>query len=345
MKKLWNPGNHEKLPRKKKRLILLVFLIGMVPLLRSAPLTDDGSFRAFSLSFENDTFTGTDRWYTGGVKLGWMSKDLKNYRQKPLLKWLPFISNKKFQHAVFISLCQGLYTPDDITQPELIKEDRPYAGILFLAFGIHNIGPRWMETWEINLGIIGPHAYAEESQKLIHKVFNGEAPKGWHNQLRDELALQLIYERKWRALRLESKSGFGFNLIPHIGTGLGNVSIYASTGTQIRIGWNLPDDFGPSLIRPGGDRNFGIRRKGRFGLHFFAGVDGKAIARNIFLDGNTFRESHRVDKEPWVLDLMAGVGMRIGYFNFSYAYVFWTKRFKTETKEHVFGAVNISFSY
>jgi len=329
----------------KKKLILVIVLIGITPFLSSAQSKDYDDFGAISICLENDTFIGTDRSFTQGIKLGWMSKDLKNYRQKPSLKWLPFVNRDEFQHAFFISLGQAFYTPDDITKPELVKDDRPYAGIIYLALGIHSMGPRWMETWEINLGIIGPHAYAEESQKLIHRVFNGDNPRGWHHQLKDELALELIYERKWRPLRLQSKKGFGFDLMPHVGTGLGNLFIYASMGTQIRLGWNLPDDFGPSLIRPGGDRNFGLRRKGPFGLHLFAGIDGKAIARNIFLDGNTFLESHRVDKKPWTLDLMVGAGMRIGYFNVSYAYVFWTKRFKTETKEHVFGAVTVSLSY
>lgn len=317
----------------------------MISLLSSSPLSGDDSYGTFNLSFENDTILRTDRCYTGGAKLGWMSNDLKNYRQKPLLKWLPFVNRKEFQHSVFLSLCQGLYTPDDITRPELIEDDRPYAGILFLALGIHSIGPRWMETWELNLGIIGPHAFAEESQKIIHFLFKGDKALGWHHQLKDELALQLIYERKWRALQFRPKTGFGFDLLPYIGAGLGNVHIYASMGTQFRLGWNLPDDYGPSLIRPGGDRNFSPRCRGPLGFFLFAGVDGKAVGRDIFLDGNTLRKSHRVDKNPWILDITLGVGMRIGRVNISYAFVFWTKRFKTETKEHKFGAVNISLSY
>ncbi len=327
------------------RIILIALLIGVVPFLSFAQSENSDNFSTFCLSFENDTFIGTDRYYTGGFKLGWMSNDLKDYRHKPLLKWLPFVNNEEFQHAIFVSLRQAVYTPDDITQIELIEDDRPYAGILYLSVGIHSIGQRWMETWEFNLGVIGPHSYAEQSQKLIHKIFNGDTPKGWRHQLKDELAMELIYERKWKLFRTESSKGLGFDLIPHFGTGLGNVYIYASTGTQIRFGWNLPDDFGPFIIRPGGDRNFGLKRRGRFGIHVFAGVDGKAIARNIFLDGNTIRDSHRVDKRPYSLDIMLGLGMRVGQFNISYAFVFWTKRFKTEANEHVFGAVNLAFSY
>lgn len=317
----------------------------MLPLLIAAQPKDNDNFGTLSLSFENDNFIGTDRYYTGGIRLGWMSKDLKNYRQKPFLKWLPFVKNQEFQHTLYVSIGQGVYTPDDITQPNLIKDDRPYAGILYLSLGLHSIGPRWMETWEFSIGIIGPHSYAEQSQKFIHRVFSGDTPQGWSHQLKDELAVELIYERKWRWVRSGLEKDWRFEVIPYLGSGFGNVFIYASTGTQLRFGWNLPDDFGPSIIRPGGERNFALKRRGQFGIYLFAGIDGKAIVRNIFLDGNTIRGSHRVDKRPFTLDLVVGLGMRAGPFNINYAIVFWSKRFKTETKEHVFGAVNISCTF
>ena len=202
-----------------------------------------------------------------------------------------------------------------------------------------------MDTFEFNLGIIGPHSYAEQSQKFIHKLINGVRPEGWQHQLKDEVALGVIYERKWKFLYPQNQKGFGFDLIPQIGGGLGNIYIYSSAGMQIRFGWNLPKDFGASFIRPGGDCNLSFRRKGRFGIHMFCALDGKIILRNIFLDGNTLRDSHRVDKRPFTADLILGLGIRFGRFNFSYAYVFWTKKFKKETREQVFGALHFSYSY
>lgn len=43
-----------------------------------------------------------------------------------------------------------------------------------------------------------------------------------------------------------------------------------------------------------------------FGWYVFVGVEGRAIAHNIFLDGNTFASSQHVDKKPFVGDLTAG---------------------------------------
>ncbi len=321
---------------------ILLAALSFLSLAQTKKADDSGTF---SLYFENDTFAGTDRCFTGGFKLGWMSGNLKNYQKNPLLRWLPFVDKPEFQHTVSISFGQNIYTPDDINRSDLIVNDRPYAGILFFAIGIHSICDRRADTLEFNLGIIGPHSYAEWSQKFIHKLINGVRPEGWHHQLKGEFVLGTTYERKWKLLQPRSQNGFGFDFIPHMGAGLGNVYIYAGTGMQIRFGWNLPKDFGTSLIRPGGDCNLSYRRKGRFGIHMFCALDGKIILRNIFLDGNTLRKSHRVDKNLLTGDLLLGIGMRFGRFNLSYAYVAWTKKFKTEKRKQVFGAFNLSYSY
>jgi lipid A 3-O-deacylase len=329
----------------RHKLIIIFILLGLlsVQLLAQAEKKDIPG--TYSFCFENDTFAGTDRCFTGGWKLGWMSKNLENYRENPLLKWLPFVNKPGFQHSISMAIGQNIYTPDDISSVNLIPEDHPYAGILFLAFGIHSISSFRMDTLEINLGIVGPHSYAEQMQKFVHKLVKAVQPEGWHHQLKDEITLEAIYERKWKLIRPQSGSGFGYDLIPHFGWGLGNVYIYASTGMQMRLGWNLPGDFGANLIRPGGDCSVSFRRSGKFGVHFFAAVDGKAVLRNIFLDGNTFQDSHRVDKRPFTLDILLGMSLRVGRFNFSYAYVFWTRKYKTETRRQVFASLNLSYSY
>jgi len=329
---------------KNKAIIILIFLgLLSIQLLAQAEKPDYSG--TFSLYFENDTFVGTDRCFTGGWKLGWISRNLKNYRENSLLRWLPFVNKPGFQHSVSLAIGQCAYTPDDISLDFLIEDDRPYAGILFLAFGIHSISSRQLDTLEINLGIVGPHSYVEQLQTFIHRLLNAPLPEGWHNQLKDELALQAVYERKWKLIQPRLEKGFGFDLIPHFGGGLGNIYIYASTGMQMRFGWNLPADFGTKIIRPGGDSSLSIRRSGKFGVHLFAAADGKVLLRDIFLDGNTFQDSHRVDKRPFTMDISLGIGMRVGRFNLSYAHVFWTKRFKTEKKEHVFASLNLSYSY
>ena len=331
----------------KIKLITLFLFTGVcfLPLLSLAREDQTNNHGSFSFYLGNDVFAGTDRCFTGGFKLSWVSKNLKNYRESPWLKWLPFVKKPGFQRAISISLGQNILTPDNIKRSDLIEDDRPYAGFLYLGIGIHSRSKTRLDTLELDLGIVGSYSYAEQVQKFIHEISNSTEPKGWHHQLKDEFALQAIYERKWKLFQTESSNGLEFDMIPHLGGGLGNVYIYANTGAQVRFGWNLPDDFGTCLIRPGGNCNVGFWSQGPFGIYAFAAVDGKAVLRDIFLDGNTIRDSHSVDKNALIADILVGIGLRAGRFNLNYSYVFWTKRFDTESKGQIFGAIKISYVY
>ena len=89
-------------------------------------------------------------------------------------------------------------------------------------------------------------------------------------------------------------------LIPRVGAALGNVAIYGDVGGTVRIGKNLRDDFGPPRPRPALPGSEAFIGDGSFGWYLFAGVDGQAVGRNIFLDGNTDGYSLRVSHRPFV---------------------------------------------
>ena len=100
--------------------------------------------------------------------------------------------------------------------------------------------------------------------------------------------------------------------MPEADVTAGNVFTYGAVGGIIRIGNSLDTDYGPPRIRPGPSGTDWVdarRRSASFGYYFFAGGEGRAVAQNIFLDGNTFAHSRSVDKKPLVGDLTAGVAM------------------------------------
>ncbi len=132
-------------------------------------------------------------------------------------------------------------------------------------------------------------------------------------------------------------------MIPHAGFSLGNVSTYANTGFEVRSGYRLPADFGSNLIRPSGDSNATARAP--FNIFLFAAVDGRAVARDITLDGNTFEDSPSVDKKPLVADLFAGMGMGTKHWQLTYSQAYRTKEFYAQTDRSVFGSISVSFFY
>lgn len=304
---------------------------------------------------------GTDRNYTNGLKLTWSTPFTnKNQEQDPLpkwgasiIKWLPFVSDPSLDRAISMSFGQNIYTPEDTTSRDLILDDRPYAGWLYMGIGFHSKNDRRRDVWELNLGVVGPSALAEQAQDSFHHIIGSPPAEGWDHQLNNELGVEIITESKWRLWDLATANGFGFDFIPHLGGRFGNVSIYANIGTEFRFGWHVPKDFGSCPIRPGCDVSNPITDSGvsdlfkdtPFGVHMFMGVDGRAVLRDIFLDGNTFQDSHSMDKEMLVADLMAGLALSYRRFRLSYAYVYRTREFEHQKDPQIFGTFTFSFAY
>ena len=311
------------------------------------------------LYVENDLFAGTDRYYTSGVKLSWSSPNLQSYSDSPysspflpLFNIIPYINAKDYQKNLTFSLGQNIYTPDDTTQVNLIENDRPYAGWLYLGLGVIWKNADVRNSLVLDIGIVGPSAYGQEAQRFIHDLRDLDYPRGWENQLKDELGFVLAYERKWRWPHHASRSGLDWEVLPHAGAALGNVRTFANVGGEVRVGLNLPDDFGTASIGPTATTSTPVdgvqgadRSRFDMGLYFFTRVDGRAVARNIFLDGNTFRDSHSVGHYPFVADLSAGVALNYKNTKLAYAFVYRTREFSSQEEAQIFGTVSLNWTF
>jgi len=314
---------------------------------------------SFNLYFENDLFAGTDRHYTNGTKISWISPDLSRYRDSedlpewalPWIRRLPFINEPGLQRNIALCIGQSMYTPEKTHRRDLVPDDRPYAGWAYGGIAFHSKNNRRLDTIEIQAGIIGPLSFAEETQTQVHRLRGIPVPRGWEHQLHNEPGLLIIYERKHRIFQREW-NGWGLDAITHLGAGLGNVATYANTGIEVRAGWNLPADFGAALIRPAGDTNAPVRAldsrlsgNGRFSVHLFGAISGRAVLRDVFLDGNTFTSSHSVNKEPVVADVSAGICMEYGRYKLSYAQVVRSREFERQREHHSFGSITLTVAY
>ena len=200
------------------------------------------------------------------------------------------------------------------------------------------------------MGIIGPYSYAADFQNGIHKVVGANDAEGWDNQIEDEFLIELISETRWRLAHGDLNHNLSYDFIPHLGGRIGNVAVYANTGAELRLGWNLPMNFGTCLISEGCETSsaFGsldMRRLGPSGsssqgIHLFMSCDGRVVLHDITLDGNTFRDSHSVDKEILVADIMAGIAYERANFKCTYSYVYRTKEFKKQDYDSIFGALS-----
>lgn len=324
-------------------LLLGAFL---VPFLSPQVLAADRA--SVSLLVENDSFGGTDRHYTNGLKASWLSRTDQfadfSRRFAGALPLFPDTGTRR----VGLAIGQKMYTPEDLTVTTLQPEDRPYAGWLYGEFGLVSQTATTHDAVAISLGIIGPASQADDTQQLWHEVFGFTEPRGWDHQLENEPAVNLMYMRSWRTLK-ENSALFGLDtdIIPHLGFSLGNVFTYGAAGLTVRLGDDFRGDFsGPDRIRPSmpGAVHF-EPPSSSFGWYIFAGVEGRAMGRNIFLDGNTFTDSHSVDRKFWVGEAQLGVALIFPRFRITYTQVLRTIEYDGQDHPHNFGALSLTANF
>jgi len=75
----------------------------------------------------------------------------------------------------------------------------------------------------------------------------------------------------------------------------------------------------------------------------FAGIEARAMARNLFLDGNTFRDSPSVNGKPLVLDVSVGGAVTLGRLQLSYTLNWRSREFSGQDKASGFGAISLGY--
>jgi len=309
------------------------------------PPRQQGGF--WSAQFENDLFgSGDDQFYSNGMEFSYLSLEDPSGWITGVSRLLPFFHTGDVG-AVQYSIGQKIYTPKDTETRTLIEDDRPYAGWLYgsaelLSRYVNEPNYKVGNILGITLGIVGPSSQAGDTQNGWHDLIDIEKTHGWDNELRDELGIVLTYTRRWQHFR-QLGGGLEFETAPHVVGALGNVYTYAGAGGLLRLGSGLRNDIAPPNIRPGFPGVSYLRPSTRPSWYFFAGAEGRAVARNIFLDGNTFKDSHSVDKKPLVMDLQFGFAFHINQIRISLSNVWRSHEFEEQDKHAQFGSINISF--
>ena len=313
--------------------------------------------RIASAQVENDLFgNGADRNYTHGTGASFVSAGPVPQILQDLGDGTPGFRNSDRMHFS-VSLGQSIFTPDDISVPTLQRDDRPYAGWLNLGFGVvafHdgcNGQPGRVDALELAIGVIGPWSQADDVQITWHDWIGAQEPRGWRNQLKNEPGIVLTYERRlprsidvqWfedlLPFRLEADA------TPHFGFSAGNVFTHAAGGATLRIGTDLQTTDGVPRIRPSLPGSAYFEPSDGIDWQLFAGAELRAVARNIFLDGNTFRKSHRVEKEPLVADFQAGLSVTVGRARVSLTNIWRSKEFVKQDAWDEFGSISAAFHF
>ncbi len=283
---------------------------------QTAPAADVEPSR-FTVLEENDSlFFNSDKHYTQGLRLSDLvggspiSGSLWDNGFN-LLNFGPFFDPGGTRKTSILA-GQSIFTPKDLALKPPDPRDRPYAGWLYGGISmLEESDHRMLENFEIDFGMVGPGALGELAQNTFHQFIGAQQAKGWSDQIQHEFGGMVSYERMWR-LPLFGDNSFGADIVPEIGATAGNVFTYGDVGALLRIGKGLHADYGPVRVRPalsGTDYFDESGLDNDRGWYFFLGTQGRAVGRNIFLDGNTYRTSRSVPKKDFVGDAEAGVSL------------------------------------
>jgi lipid A 3-O-deacylase len=324
--------------------------------LSTAATAEDRSDWTFNLIEENDSFAGGDKYYTQGL----MASLFAAHRAGDpwFARWngvanaifLPGTEGGRIYFGGFLG--QSIFTPEDRLRVPPDPNDRPYAGWLYGGVSLYRETDSTLDRATLTLGLVGPGAGGRKVQNGWHDITNPfiGAPQvlGWSYQLENEPGIVLSQERKWRFAT--APGGIETDILPEVNASLGNIFTYAGAGAMVRLGRRLRADWGQPRIQPALSGSEFVNQDGfnghRFAWYLFAGTEARLVARNIFLDGNTWDDdSPSVDKKPLVADFTAGAALVGRGFRLGASYTYRTDEFEGQDGHADFVALNLSIAF
>lgn len=301
-----------------------------------------------TLTHENDMFNGTDRYYTSGAQASWFNVGT----QVPdiiddIAESIPTFDINESTSTVY-TLGQNLYTPEDIDTRIADPDDRPYAAWLYGSVGLVTTTDQHVDEVEVTLGVVGPEALGEQTQKFIHEnISDSPVPEGWDSQLDFEPGVVLSWQRRFPEMAAGQIGDLYVRAVPNVNVSLGNIYTYAGTGVSFTLGpYTGREQDTPPRVRPAvpGTGYFDTPED-EFSWFLFASLDARLMGRNIFLDGNTFKDGPSVDKKPLVGDASVGAAITFDDYRLSYSYNVRSKEFDGQDKASTFSAISLGLRF
>lgn len=351
------------MPASNRLLRVMLSCLAATSALAQEPPPQTADRGAWSFQVENDWFAKgrTDRYYTNGLRVvrsgemralhaldggGWSSRHLQR-TVGVMCEWSGCDRNSA-EAALDIHGGQNMYTPRDLLRPDPYPYDRPYAGWLYLGVRTHLADTpdtsgeaSRLQSLDVIVGVVGPAAGAGKVQRAWHELINSDDPQGWGHQLRSEPTLQVSLMRMRRIAWSHH-----VDTLPYWRLTAGNVFTHAAAGAHLRLGPSLGGfaafDPAPSAIpamvmaKPRRSAAAGVVEQAGTSpsWYLFAAVEARAVARNIFIDGNTFRDAPSpsyLSRRPLVGDVALGFSVPFGdNWRLTYGHVWRSREFSLD---------------
>jgi len=319
----------------RERAIGLLFLL----ILGGSPTGSEAqAIRSFDLTADNDGFVfwkppreRLDRYYTHGLT----AEAVVNHA----LPWNGLLSNHPLTRCgketdddacmvTRLGLGQKIFTPNYIFDEDPSNHDRPYAGWLFVEATSTRVEGRTERALGLEVGVTGKPSLAGPAHRWFHGFLKKHPPMGWEHQIPFEPAFLVRYEQR-QAISLSSPGlPMDIGWEPSFGANVGTLRTSLFAGLGVQAGWNA--------TRWG-------EWKGEMSRGFFfrigLDVEGELIARDLFLDGSTFRSSVHAERKPLVGRLRGRVQIGWSRLALEFRSTRSTLEFQGQDGGHTYGSI------
>lgn len=271
---------------------------------------------------------------------------------------LPFEDDSDYSHGTRIEYGPGdgwkfgvqqqMYTPYDLRNSEQIPGRHPYAGYLVGFGGKRSVKKVKKDIFaysdiELQLGVLGPASFAEQTQKFTHKLTGSRYPAGWDHQLQNEAVVQtaLWGGGDWRFAGTEK--GWSLHLVPEIGALLGTLQVAPGFNMELRAGYNTKSGQNDSEI--------GIRsvKKNKFSCFFLSGIETRCWLRNELLEGNASyvgnHDTLTVEKEDFTGCVKFGAGFGYDKFDVRVVILKCSREYTTQERTPNYASLTVGWSF
>ena len=289
------------------------------------------------LDIENDMLVlrqKTDRYFTSGLKLDYFM--LKNPSEKFWFSKI-FPRLKGSDNFYGLTAASNMYTPANMSET-MLAGDRPYAGWAYIGLNSvsNNLETATRFSTQYTIGAIGPIVQQEKIQAKWHKVISRPEPKGWKNQIANDIALTLNFIGEKRLF----KPAEYVDIIGVMEANVGTVSNYMGLGGMIRVGWF--DDYFHDIMQVKGKTN-------KWQAYVYIRPMVRIVADNALLQGGIFTYYKspytipRDDISRYYMNSEFGYSFTFRNMNVTYSQNIRTPEFKG-AKNMFWGAVAFSFA-
>ena len=280
--------------------------------------------------FQNDSISGEDSNFSHGTRIDYTRE----------------VSEK---HAWALTLTQNMYTPEEHTFGN-VSEQHPYCGYLALGGGYLYRGAKFGCGTEMQVGTTGKASLAGKTQNAVHDLLGMEKWRGWDDQVKSEVTVQLTSRQEWLVKERTLRHGWESEARVYIRESLGTFNISGGAGILYRLGYNLPPsmttneidtgNFSVSLLRkPGYDRN-------KISYFLLAGVYSEYVARDMTIDGGVFHHFDRTcGRTPWQVQGQLGVGVSCRGIDYYVGMLLHSRSYRTQDKNSLMGVFALTWNW